>query len=184
MTEQSGKAKVICLGEDFGDVALKVNGVRVEVRTDGSILAYTNGTVKVCPVANDDGKAASPAPKIGDRMPDGTILAGISPNTNKPMYATPADAPLTYTFNEATAYAKELDAHGHNDWRVPTKDELNVLFNNRAAIGGFILTGSNPAGWYWSASQADNWVAWAQRFSDGDQINNNKANPSSLRPIR
>src|ERR1039458_10259614 len=34
-----------------------------------------------------------PEPKIGDKMPDGTVLAGISPDTNKPMYATPADAP-------------------------------------------------------------------------------------------
>ena len=70
-------------------------------------------------------------------MPDGTVLAGISPDTNKPMYATPADASLTMTFNEAQEYAAKLDAHGHKDWRVPTKAELNVLFNNRAAIGGF-----------------------------------------------
>lgn len=186
MTQQSSKAKEISLGEDFGDVAVKVNGVCVEVRTDGSILAYTNGTVKVSPIANDDSKAAArAAPKIGDPMPDGTILCGISPDTNKPMYATPADAPLTYTFNEATAYAKQLDAHGHQDWRPPTKAELNVLFNNRAAIGGFNLTGSNPAGWYWSASQGDIWWgAWGQRFSDGGQDFNAKGGPSSLRCVR
>jgi hypothetical protein len=33
---------------------------------------------------------------------------------------------------------------------MPTKSELNVLFNNRAAIGGFDLSGSEPSGWYWS----------------------------------
>jgi hypothetical protein len=27
--------------------------------------------------------------RIGDIIPDGTIYAGISPDTNKPMYATP-----------------------------------------------------------------------------------------------
>ena len=52
-------------------------------------------------------------PKIGDRMPDGTIFAGISPDTNKPMYATPADASLTMTFNNAQKFAAKLDAHGH-----------------------------------------------------------------------
>jgi len=46
-------------------------------------------------------EAPPPEPKVGDKMPDGTVLAGISPDTNKPMYATPADASLTMTFNEA-----------------------------------------------------------------------------------
>src|ERR1039458_3358697 len=71
-----------------------------------------------------------PEPKVGDKMPDGTVLAGISPDPNKPMYATPADASLTMTFNEAQEYAAKLDAHGYKDWRVPTKAELNELFNN------------------------------------------------------
>jgi len=177
MTSQTGKAKEISLGEDFGDVAVKVNGVRVEVSS--------NGNVKVTSIANDDSKAAACAePKIGDRMPDGTIYAGISPDTNKPMYATPADAPLTMTFNKAKEYASQLDAHGHQDWRAPTKAELNVLFNNRAAIGGFNLTGSYPAGWYWSASQTYGWGAWGQRFSGGSQDNGNKGNHSSVRCVR
>jgi hypothetical protein len=90
---------------------------------------------------------------IGDRMADRTVYAGISPDTRKPMYATPADAPLTYTFNEAQKYASELDAHGHRDWRVPTKGELSMLFENRAAIGGFDESGSKTAGsWYWSCN--------------------------------
>jgi len=92
-------------------------------------------------------------------MPDGTVLVGISPDTNKPMYATPADASLTMTFNEAQEYAAKLDAHGHKDWRVPTKAELNVLFNDRAAVGGFDISGSIPAGWYWSASPFYIWLA-------------------------
>jgi hypothetical protein len=82
------------------------------------------------------------AKHIGDRMPDGTVFAGISPDTDKPMYVTPADAPLSYRFKEAKEYASKLGAHGHQDWRVPTTSELNELFNNRAAIGGFNLTGS------------------------------------------
>src|SRR5205085_7850986 len=102
-------------------------------------------------VANDRAE-----PKPGHRMADDTIYAGISPDTTKPMYTTPEDAPLTYTFNEARKYASKLDAHSHRDWRVPTKGELNVLFQNKAAIGGFDVTGSPPAGWYWSSTEFDN----------------------------
>jgi hypothetical protein len=109
---------------------------------------------------------------IGAVMPDGTVYAGISPDTNKPMYATPADASLTMTFNEAAEYAEIATvrkACGHDDWRVPTQAELNVLFNNRAVIGGFGINPSNPAGWYWSATPANKSDAWCQRFSDGYQ---------------
>src|ERR1039458_577650 len=122
--------------------------------------------------------------KIGDAMPDGSVYAGTSPDSNKPMYTTPADAPLTYTFNQAQKYAEKLDAHGHKDWRAPTKAELNVLFQNRAAIGGFNEPGSHPAGWYWSSSQLNYNGAWAQRFSDGYQSINLKNYASSLRCVR
>jgi len=123
-------------------------------------------------------------PKVGDKMLDGTVFAGISPDTNKPMYATPADASLTMTFNEAKEYAAKLDAHSHHDWHVPTKNELNVLFNNRAAIGGFDVTGSYPAGWYWSASPHFIWHAWGQRFSDGSQLDHLKGSHSAVRCVR
>ena len=110
-------------------------------------------------------------------MADGTIFAGISPDTKTPMYTTPADAPLTYTFNRARQYAANLDAHSRHDWRVPTINELKVLFNNRAAIGGFDEVGTYPAGRYWSSSQnrlsnmwAQAFIGWAQRFGDGDQF--------------
>jgi hypothetical protein len=67
---------------------------------------------------------------------------------------------------------------------VPTKNELNVLFNNRAAIGGFDISGSNPSGWYWSSSFYDKWNAWGQRFSDGFQNDFSKVYPSSVRCVR
>src|SRR5262249_28415895 len=101
---------------------------------------------------------------------DGTIFAGISPDTGKPMYTTPEDAPLTYTFDQAKKYASRLDSHGHHDWHVPTKAELNMLFNNRAAIGGFDASHYNPGARYWAFMQyRSSTHAWTQRFNDGDQ---------------
>jgi len=202
MTEGSGKAKEIALGDELGDIAIKANGAIIEVHADGSldvhttgsiaayttsdIDAYTSGAVHLHPAVNDDTKpAAKVGLKPGDRMADGTVYVGISPDTRKAMYATPADAPLTLSFNQAQEYADKLEAHGHRDWRVPTKKELDVLFNNRAAIGGFDETSSLPAGWYWSSSQTSFFNhAWAQRFSDGLQLNRLKRHDSSLRLVR
>jgi hypothetical protein len=125
--------------------------------------------------------------RIGYKMPDGTIHAGVSPDTGKKIYAMPADAPLAMTFDAAAEYAKAANSQkacGHDDWRVPTKSELNVLFNNRAAIGGFDVSGSYPAGWYWSATPGTKWSAWCQRFSDGDQCNGIQVDRSSVRLVR
>src|SRR5258708_1302015 len=190
----SSNTKEISLGDGFGDVALKVNGATVEVHADGSIQAYTsgdvdaytNGSVKVHSAANDSSATAERKP--GDEMRDGTIYAGISPDTGKAMYTKPYDEQLTFTFNEAGKYADTtLDAYGHHDWRVPTKGELNVLRENRnegALKGTFNVTGSYPAGWYWSSSQYSNYLAWAQRFSDGFQHDSLKLIDSSLRLLR
>ena len=126
-------------------------------------------------------------PKVGEVMPDGTIYAGISPESHKPMYTTPCDAPGTYTFNEAAKYASRLDAHHHHDFHAPTRGELNVLWENRnkgKLKGTFNETGSDPAGWYWSSSQNDHSIAWAQRFSDGTQLYYTKYSDSSLRCVR
>ena len=120
----------------------------------------------------------------GDRMNDGTVYAGISPDTGKPMYTTPADAPLTYTFNQAQKYAANVDEHDHQDWRVPTKNELNELFNNRAAVGGFNETASGPWGWHWSSSQDLAGYARGQRFRDGYRENFYKNIDASLRCVR
>ena len=45
--------------------------------------------------------------KPGTVMPDGTIYAGVSPDTGKPMYTMRRDAPLACTFNEAGKYGIE-----------------------------------------------------------------------------
>src|SRR5205085_8274224 len=87
--------------------AVVLNGVTIEQAADGHLIIAAPGTVFTkAAVANDRAE-----PKPGHRMADDTIYAGISPDTNKPMYTTPEDAPLTYTFNEARNYASKPDAH-------------------------------------------------------------------------
>jgi hypothetical protein len=56
---------------------------------------------------------------------------------------------------------------GRSDWYLPSKDELNKLYLNRAAIGGFFtLTDA----YYWSSSEVDASSAWAQLFDRGLQL--------------
>jgi hypothetical protein len=194
MGKSGGKKQDISLGSDF-DAVVRHGGTTVELKADGNVIVitkgnaivYANGDVTVRPSANDAARSpivASAEPKTGDKMSDGTVFAGISPDTGEPMYTTPEDAPLTMQWKQAMEYAGKLAAYGHRDWRMPSKGELNVLFQNRAAIGGFDISGSLPAGWYWSSTQYDDTNAWAQRFSDGGQLRDDEFVASSLRCVR
>ena len=92
---------------------------------------------------------------------DGTIFTGLSPDTGKPLYATPQDAGITMDFNQAAAYVDELNktkAYGHDDWRLPSKEELRHLFGMQytgALSGTFTHQARHPfntASMYWSSS--------------------------------
>jgi hypothetical protein len=171
----------ISISADFNTVVL--NGATIQRAADGHLVISTRGIVITKPTPANDFAPAKSALKPGDMMCDRTIYAGVSPDTGKAMYTTWTDAPLTMKWQQAMEYAATLYAHGHADWRAPTKGELNMLYNNRAKSGGFNETGSIPAGWYWSSSQDDD-VAWEQHFSGGDQFDDPKDYASSLRCVR
>jgi Protein of unknown function (DUF1566)/Lower baseplate protein N-terminal domain len=57
----------------------------------------------------------------------------------------------------------DLVLNGYSDWYLPSKDELNELYLNKVAIGGFT---NNP---YWSSSEGSINYAWEQYFYDGNQ---------------
>jgi len=56
----------------------------------------------------------------------------------------------------------ESNYNGFNDWYLPTKDELNLIYINKNKIGEF------ESGEYWSSSQEDRYV-WVQYLSQGVQ---------------
>lgn len=78
----------------------------------------------------------------------------------------------------AAKICNELVLGGYSDWYLPSKDELNKLFLNKVAIGGF--TSSH----YWSSSESDNDNAWLQHFVNGPQITFSKNSPNPLRAVR
>lgn len=66
--------------------------------------------------------------------------------------------------NSGAAYlCDRLAEGGYSDWYLPSKDELNELYLNRAAIGGFGFEV------YWSSSEGGATHAWSQLFAGGNQ---------------
>lgn len=63
-------------------------------------------------------------------------------------------------------------------WRLPTKKELNLLYQNRHKIGGFA---NNH---YWSSTEDGNYHAWTHSFFFDGQPSLFKTNEFSVRAVR
>ncbi|MCL2511194.1 MAG: Ig-like domain-containing protein [Bacteroidales bacterium] len=73
----------------------------------------------------------------------------------------------------AAKLCDDLVLNGYTDWFLPSKDELNLLYQNKDLIGGF-ATGSYD--YYWSSSESSNINAWSQNFTTGNQYSGNNKN--------
>jgi len=80
----------------------------------------------------------------------------------------------------AAAFAASITDGGYTDWFLPSKDELNKLYLNRTAIGGF--TGTI----YWSSTEVsgNQFLGITQYFTDGNQVNDFKNSSLFVRAIR
>ena len=83
-------------------------------------------------------------------------------------------------------YAAKLcylhEAGGYDDWFLPSKDELNLMYVNLKSQG----IGGLSAGYeYWSSSEIGSHLAWMQNFYNGDQYSNySRASTLWVRPVR
>lgn len=101
--------------------------------------------------------------RVGTKKKDGTIYVGEV--GGKAVYAAPVDADDTMTLNEALEYAEMMNKvkyAGHKDWHIPTKEELNLLFENRKK--GALKGTFNSAGTYRSSTTDGTDSAWCQDF--------------------
>ena len=80
----------------------------------------------------------------------------------------------------------DLVLGGYSDWYLPSKDELNQLYINRVAIGGFNFdfywNGTLTNNYYWSSTEFNLGMAWVQNFSNGFQYGN--ANDNTFTCVR
>ena len=67
---------------------------------------------------------------------------------------------------------------GYGDWYLPSKYELNLLYQQRTAVGGF------ASDYYWSSSENDYSFAWVQNFANGNQFYDGKGTTYYVRAIR
>ncbi|MCX6271535.1 MAG: DUF1566 domain-containing protein [Bacteroidetes bacterium] len=78
----------------------------------------------------------------------------------------------------AARICNDLVLGGYNDWFLPSKDELNLMNEQKAAIGGFVNA------YYWSSSADDAYNAWCQFFLNDYQTSTYKDGAKNVRAVR
>ena len=116
-----------------------------------------------------------PTYKIGDRGPGGGLIFFIEGSRCLEVSPYLGD----YNWYDALEVAKNYNGGGFSDWYLPTKGELDLVYENLVKAG--ILKDDKC---YWSSSQTPSNNAWEKRFNDGYQDNLDRDYIYSVRAIR
>lgn len=145
--------------------------------------------------------------KIGDKMPDGTIYGGISPETGTDMFIAPGryqevwHSPLYihsgeicgYPASKVSCYADlnntEADDGG---WRLATAREHRHMKENMDDIGNLGYVSENRSSSHWALDEADKFSAVVfvykvrqyDRFEGQEITVYPKDNGKFIRPVR
>ena len=87
----------------------------------------------------------------------------------------------------AAKICADLTLGGYDDWFLPSKDELNLMYENigQGNVLGLGNVGNFISAWYWSSTESGDDAAWKQLFNNGNQsANDSKPNTSHVRAVR
>lgn len=75
----------------------------------------------------------------------------------------------------------DYEYRGYDDWYLPSKDELNLMYENlhRNGLGSFA-----DYSYSWSSSVDSARSAWGQFFDNGNQYNSSRDIDGRVRPVR
>jgi hypothetical protein len=124
--------------------------------------------------------------KIGDQGPAGGIIISVNADGIHGLEVMKKDSSGIgrngVNFEGALKIAEALG----NGWRVPTKDELNKIYLNKALVGIESFKHNDfDYNVYWSSTELDSQTAWYQSFGNGFQGNLvKKYNSNAVRMIR
>jgi hypothetical protein len=140
----------------------------------GGIIAYidSSGIHGLIAAPSDQGSAQWGCYNTTISGADGTAIGTGNQNTIDIMTGC-NDAGI------AARLCGDLVLGGYSDWYLPSRDELNQLYINKVAIGGFAVN------IYWSSTEFDNYAAWEQHFFYGYQYYvDGKSSNFTVRAVR
>jgi len=86
----------------------------------------------------------------------------------------------------ASQLCQDLNLGGKTDWYLPSKYELNLMYENigQGNVLGLGNVGNFENSSYWSSTEYNGFNAWGQYFTSGYQTTNSKTNANNVRAVR
>jgi len=163
----------------FEDVSLFVDGngdnnLAIGQSYQGGIIAYLDSTGQHGLIAATADQSEGIQWYNGSYIVTGATGTAIGTGLTNTNTIIAAQGSGSY----AASIARDYNGGGYTDWYLPSKDELNLLYENKTAIGGF------PDNYYWSSTENDNYGAWEQNFDNGFQNGSDKNVTIDVRAVR
>ena len=159
---------------ESGKTEMTINKIEVGSIIFGGIVFYLdgNGGGLVCTESDQSTNAEWGC--------YGTTIGGTSTDIGTGAANTAAIVAGCSETGIAARICDELVLNGYSDWFLPSKDELDLMYENLKlnGIGGF------ADGNYWSSSESSFGTAWIQNFNNGYQNNHSKPNHYRVRAVQ
>ena len=151
------------------------------VTTAGTNVTITgSGTVSDPYVVNANG--GTPTYTIGLWPELGGYVFWVSADGKHGLVAETQDQgyPTWYEAQNLISNPSNHSVNGQKfrDWRMPTRFELNEMYVQRVAIGGF------ASSFYWSSTELSYALVFRQNFNGGGQADNGKGTNYYVRSVR
>ncbi len=163
-----------CSKEDDGGGSTSSGSLKVGQKYQGGIIAYIDDSGKHGLIAAPEDQSSGVKWYNGEDFLVTTVTEiGTGKDNTKRIVQMQGDGVY------AAKICDDLVLNGYEDWFLPSRDELDILYQNRLEIGGF-----NYSGVYWSSSEGSNYNAWYQYFYSGDQNYYGKGGTYRVRAVR
>jgi hypothetical protein len=86
--------------------------------------------------------------------------------------------------NTAAKICHDLQLNGFDDWFLPSKNEIQLMYNNLHLNGMGSFSNTPGSSYYWSSSQFNNYSAWYNYFNINYSTTGSKTGTLKVRAIR
>ncbi|MGD9643706.1 MAG: DUF1566 domain-containing protein [Elusimicrobiales bacterium] len=113
-----------------------------------------------------------------DSTATGATLDGVYAGKADTVMISTMQGPGSYAARLCEDYSVTVGGEYYDDWYLPSKAELQLLYAQRTVVGGFV------AGYYWSSTEYTFSHAWNLTFDSGVWNTYSKTNPYKVRCVR
>ncbi len=163
-------------GRAYGEqVTFSIDAAKIGSRFGGGIVFYVDGSGQHGLILSRNGLGYNGTWGCESVNIPGTQTALGTGKANTELIASSCS-----DIGIAAQFALDLVHNGYNDWFLPSKDELKLMYDKRNLAADLFSNETR-----WSSSQNDANTAWAQKFdAGGSQVASGKGSTHGARAVR